>query len=45
MHQWAKQQQPVWENSQQMRLVFFPEKKPGDGEKPKQHQAALRAKP
>jgi len=45
MHQRAKHQQAVGENSQQMRLVFFPEKKRRNGEKPKKHQAASRMKP
>jgi hypothetical protein len=45
MHQWAKQQQAVWEKSQQMCPVFLPEKKRSDGEKPKQHPPASRTKP
>jgi hypothetical protein len=36
----AKQQQDIRENSKYMRLVFFPEEKGRDGEKPEKRKSA-----
>jgi len=40
MHERTQQQQCIWQNAKNMRLVFFPEKKASNRGKAKKEQAA-----